>query len=48
MLKADEDIFLDDVTVKELEEFYGKSIIICEYTGEDFIEILNEYSKEEN
>ncbi|QBD87069.1 DUF512 domain-containing protein [Clostridium tetani] len=48
MLKADEDIFLDDVTVKELEEFYDKSIIICEYTGEDFIEILNEYSKEEN
>ncbi|RXI50732.1 radical SAM protein [Clostridium tetani] len=48
MLKADEDIFLDDVTVKELEEFYGKNIIICEYTGEDFIEILNEYSKEEN
>ncbi|RXM73987.1 DUF512 domain-containing protein [Clostridium tetani] len=47
MLKADEDIFLDDVTVKELEEFYGKSIIICEYTGADFIEILNEYSKEE-
>ncbi|KHO39432.1 Fe-S oxidoreductase [Clostridium tetani] len=48
MLKADEDIFLDDITVKELEEFYDKSIIICEYTGEDFIEILNEYSKEEN
>ncbi|NSJ92101.1 DUF512 domain-containing protein [Coprococcus sp. MSK.21.13] len=48
MLKADEDIFLDDVTVKELEDFYNKKIIICEYTGEDFIEILNAYSKEEN
>ena len=48
MLKADEDIFLDDVSVKDLEEFYGKRIIICEYTGEDFIEILNAYSEEEN
>ena len=48
MLKADEDIFLDDVTVKELEDFFNKKIIICEYTGEDFIEILNAYSKEEN
>lgn len=48
MLKADENIFLDDVSVQELEELYGKKIIICEYTGEDLIEVLNEYSKEEN
>ena len=48
MLKADENIFLDDVSVQELEEFYGKKIIICEYTGEDLIEVLNDFSKEEN
>lgn len=46
MLKADEDIFLDDVTVEELENKLGTKIITCKYTGEDLIEkITNEVIK---
>lgn len=43
MLKANEDIFLDDVTVKELENELGAKIVVCSYTGDDFIDkIANE------
>lgn len=38
MLKADEDIFLDDITINELEEALNTKIIKCKYTGEDLIE----------
>ncbi|WP_097025569.1 DUF512 domain-containing protein [Clostridium peptidivorans] len=47
ILRAGEEVFLDDVTVEELEKHFNKSILICEYTGEDLIDKINEYSKEE-
>ncbi|GAA0722265.1 DUF512 domain-containing protein [Clostridium malenominatum] len=47
MLRAGEEIFLDDVTIEDLEKHYGKKIVICEYTGEDLIEKLNDHCKEE-
>lgn len=47
ILRSGEEVFLDDVTVEELEKYFNKSILICEYTGEDLIEKINEYSKEE-
>ncbi|MEW9096130.1 MAG: DUF512 domain-containing protein [Clostridiaceae bacterium] len=47
MLRAGDDVFLDDITLKDLENYYGRKVIICEYTGEDLIENLNEYGKEE-
>lgn len=43
MLKADKDVFLDDITLEELEETMGKRIVKCKYSGDDFMErILKE------
>lgn len=42
MLKADEDIFLDDVTLNELSNELNAKIIKCEYTGEDLIKKIKE------
>ncbi|TDT61843.1 DUF512 domain-containing protein [Fonticella tunisiensis] len=38
MLKADEDIFLDDISLKELEKHLDKKIVKCKYTGDDLVE----------
>lgn len=43
MLKAEEDIFLDDVTLESLEKELGIKIVKCKYTGDDLIDnIVNE------
>jgi putative radical SAM enzyme (TIGR03279 family) len=42
MLKTGENIFLDDVTVTELQEALGVKIRICSYTGEDLINTITE------
>jgi len=42
MLKAGEDVFLDDVTVSELQEALGVKIRVCSYTGEDLISTIIE------
>ncbi len=47
MLKSGEKVLLDDVSIKDLENRLKKSVIICEYTGEDLIDLINKYSKEE-
>ncbi|WP_127836398.1 DUF512 domain-containing protein [Clostridium prolinivorans] len=47
MLKSDEKIFLDDIKVEDIEKIFGKKMLIAEYTGEDLIDILNNFSKEE-
>lgn len=42
MLKADEDIFLDDVTLEEFETKVNKKVIVTEVDGEEFIKnIIN-------
>lgn len=42
MLKSDESIFLDDVTVKDLEKALNKDVMICDVEGKSLIEcILN-------
>lgn len=49
MLKADEDIFLDDITLNELEKSLKKKVIKCKYTGDDLISnIINEVIKCQN
>lgn len=49
MLKADEEIFLDDITLNELENKLKTKIVVCKYTGEDLIEKLtNEVMKWQN
>ena len=41
-LKADEEIFLDDVTLEELESRLGTGVIICDSSGEGFIKAIAE------
>ncbi|PJI06655.1 MULTISPECIES: DUF512 domain-containing protein [Clostridium] len=47
MLKSDEDIFLDDVKVSEVEAALNRKVLICDYSGEDIVNIINKYGKEE-
>ncbi|WP_234121086.1 DUF512 domain-containing protein [Clostridium hydrogenum] len=47
MLKSDENIFLDDVSIEDVENELNRKVIVCDYSGEDLIQIINDYSKEE-
>ena len=47
MLRSGERILLDDIKVEELESKLNIKVLICDYTGEDLIDIINNYSKEE-
>jgi putative radical SAM enzyme (TIGR03279 family) len=47
MLRSGEDIFLDDITVEAMETALNRKIIIADYSGEDLIEKINEFSKED-
>lgn len=38
MMKADEEIFLDDVTLEELEKILGVEVVASENNGKDFVE----------
>ncbi|MGF7057312.1 DUF512 domain-containing protein [Brassicibacter mesophilus] len=40
MLKRDEDIFLDNVTLKELEERLNTKVLVSEVEGKEFINLL--------
>ncbi|WP_312517202.1 DUF512 domain-containing protein [Anaerospora sp.] len=43
MFKSGEDILLDDVTAVELKEYFNKEVLICDFTGEDLIQLINEH-----
>lgn len=43
----DEKIFLDDITVEGLAKALNRDILVCDYTGEDLIQIINEHCEEE-
>lgn len=43
----DEQIFLDNITVGDLEKSLNTKVLICDYTGEDLIHIINQNSREE-
>jgi putative radical SAM enzyme (TIGR03279 family) len=38
-----EKIFLDDITVEELSKQLNRKIIVCDFSGEDLINIINEH-----
>jgi len=42
-----EKVFLDDITVEALEKTLNRKILVCDYTGEDLIKIINEQCEEE-
>ena len=48
MLKGNELLFLDNVSVADLKESFNKNILICHHSGEDLIHIINDNLKEEN
>ncbi len=43
MFKSDENIMLDDVSAVDLETYFNKKVLICDFTGENLIQIINEY-----
>ncbi|SKA83548.1 putative radical SAM enzyme, TIGR03279 family [Caloramator quimbayensis] len=42
MLKADEYVFLDDITIKDIERELDVKVMLCDYTGEDLVEKIEE------
>ena len=48
MLRAYEDVFLDDITIKELESKLNIKVLVCDYTGENLIELINSTGEEKN
>lgn len=47
MLKSGERVFLDDISIEDIEKALGRKVIICCYTGEDLIDLINQNLKEE-
>jgi putative radical SAM enzyme (TIGR03279 family) len=43
----EEQIFLDDITISDLEKSLKRKVLICDYSGEDLIHIINQNSQEE-
>ena len=44
---SDEAILLDDYTVEDLAKELNRKVIICDFTGDDLITIINEHLKED-
>ncbi|MGH4122641.1 MAG: DUF512 domain-containing protein [Clostridium sp.] len=42
----DQQVFLDDITVSDLEKSLNIKVLICDYSGEDLIHIINQNSRE--
>ncbi|GAA0176973.1 radical SAM protein [Clostridium sediminicola] len=43
----EEMVLLDDITINDIEKQLKKKVLICEYTGENLIDILNRIDEEE-
>lgn len=48
MLKVNTEMFLDDIIIEDIEKALNTKILVCEYTGEDLIEIINRYAGRNN
>ncbi|AGK97301.1 DUF512 domain-containing protein [Clostridium pasteurianum] len=48
MLKVDTKMFLDDILIEDIEKALNTKVLVCEYTGEDLIEIINEHAGRNN
>ena len=46
-LAPQDSIMLDDLTINDIEKALDVKVIVCDYTGEDLISLINEYNKEE-
>ncbi|KPU28304.1 Fe-S oxidoreductase [Caloranaerobacter sp. TR13] len=45
MLKRDENIFLDDITVQEVEEILNAEVIVLDVDGYEFIDFFKKYAR---
>jgi len=43
----EQQIFLDNITISDIEKSLNRKILICDYSGEDLIHIINQNSREE-
>ena len=48
MLRAKDVVFLDDKTLGDIETSLNRKVLVCDYTGEDLIDIINDNLEEEN
>ena len=46
-LAPQDSIMLDDLTINDIEKALDVKVIVCDYTGEDLISLINEYNQEE-
>lgn len=46
MLRSGDTVFIDDTSINDIEKHFNKKVIICDYTGEDLIELMNKYDNE--
>lgn len=46
LAKTEDKIMLDDMKIKDIEEQLGVKVIVCDYTGEDLIDLINEFSND--
>ncbi|EDS77335.1 Fe-S oxidoreductase [Clostridium botulinum C str. Eklund] len=42
-----EQIMLDDIKICDIEKMLKRKVIVCDYTGEDLIQLINQYGQEE-
>lgn len=48
MLRANERVFLDDITIEHMENTLNRTVIVFDYTGEGLINLINECGKRED
>lgn len=46
-LAPQDSIMLDDLTIHDIEKALDVKVIVCDYTGEDLITLINEHNEEE-
>ena len=46
-LAPEELIMLDDTTIDMLEEALNVKVLVCDYSGDGFIDLINNYNEEE-
>lgn len=44
---VEDKVMLDDLRIKDIEEALGVKVIVCNYSGEDLIKLINQHCEEE-
>lgn len=47
MLRSGDTVFIDDVSIQDIEKHFDRKVVVCDYTGEDLIYSVNKYDEEE-